>query len=211
VSLFLPPPLLFIGQATGENSLGTWESTIGPITEHHVEANGDPWQRRFGRSLGSANLAPPCLALCFLPVTDIWSLMAVPSVWVDWRRFARVVGPWILVLNMLWRLIRQEVLLLDWWGVMDTWHLCASTSPRGLVWVSPGPWYSVILSCAYLFHPSSEVYKWYIHFDRLVEPITMVQSKLAFGTVYDDATLPLMHLLLAISFHVYFGLSCIKS
>jgi hypothetical protein len=40
----------------------------------------------------------------------------------------------------------------------------------------------------------------------------MVLFKLAFGTVYDDAIfMPLMHFLLAISFHVYFGLSCIKS
>jgi hypothetical protein len=40
----------------------------------------------------------------------------------------------------------------------------------------------------------------------------MVQSTLAFETVYDDAIfMPLMHLLLAISFHVYFLLSCIKS
>jgi hypothetical protein len=40
----------------------------------------------------------------------------------------------------------------------------------------------------------------------------MVQSKLAFGTVYDDAIfMPLLHFLSSIPFHVYFGLSCIKS
>jgi hypothetical protein len=46
--------------------------------------------------------------------------MTVQGVWVGWRRFARVVGPWILVLNTWWHLIRQEVLLLDRWGVMAT-------------------------------------------------------------------------------------------
>jgi hypothetical protein len=58
-----------------------------------------------------------------------------------WRRFIRVVGPWILVLNMWWHLIRWEVLLLDWWGVMDTWHpMCqhvaswSSVCPTGPTW-----------------------------------------------------------------------------
>jgi hypothetical protein len=54
-----------------ENSLGTWESTVGPVTEYHVEADGDLWQGRFDRSKGSADLAPPHLALCFLPVTGM--------------------------------------------------------------------------------------------------------------------------------------------
>jgi hypothetical protein len=67
------------------------------------------------------------------------------------------------------------------WIVEVSWpcgRLCASTSPRGLVWVPLGLWYCVILSCTYLFHPSSEVYKWYIRFDRLDEPVTLVQSKI---------------------------------
>jgi hypothetical protein len=102
-----------------ENSLGTWESTIGPTTEHHVEADGDPWQGRFGRSKGSTDQGPPRLTLCFLPVTDMWSLMLVPGAHAVWRRFARVVGPWILVSDTWRHLIHQGVLLLDWWGVMD--------------------------------------------------------------------------------------------
>jgi hypothetical protein len=119
-----------------ENNSGTWESTVGPITEHHVEEDGDPWQGRFGRSKGLADLVLPRLALCFLPVTHMWSLMTVPGVWVSWRRFAWVVGPWILVLNMWHCLIRREVLLLDWWGVMDTWHpVCQHVA----TWPGVGP------------------------------------------------------------------------
>jgi hypothetical protein len=58
-----------------------------------VEADGDPWQGRFGRSKGSTDLGPPRLALCFLLVTDMSSLMLVPGAHAVWRRFARVVGP----------------------------------------------------------------------------------------------------------------------
>jgi hypothetical protein len=58
-----------------------------------VEADGDLWKSQFGQSKGSADLAMPRLALCFLPVTDMWSLMMVPGVWFGWRRFPQVVGP----------------------------------------------------------------------------------------------------------------------
>jgi hypothetical protein len=82
-------------------------------------------------------LAP--FAPLFIWVTARWVPKVILGVWIDRRQFARVVGPWILVLNTWLHLIRRDVLLLDWWGVMDTWHLRASTSPRGLVWVPPGP------------------------------------------------------------------------
>ena len=78
-------------------------------------------QGRFGRPVGSVDplWAPP--ALCFLLVIDMWALMMVPGVWVILRRFARVVGPWILVLDMWQRLICRASL--PWIGdITDPWH-----------------------------------------------------------------------------------------
>jgi hypothetical protein len=37
-----------------------------------------------------------------------------------------------------------------------------------------------MMSCAYLAHPASDVCKWYIRFDRLDEPVAMVQTNLEF-------------------------------
>jgi hypothetical protein len=58
-----------------------------------VEADGEPWQGQFGRSKGSSDLGLPRLVLCFLPVTDMWSLMMVSGVHAVWKRFARGEGP----------------------------------------------------------------------------------------------------------------------
>jgi hypothetical protein len=140
-----PSSLLFIGaEQLHENSLGTRESIVGPITEHHMEADGETWQGWFDWSKGSADLGPPRLLLCFLPVTDMWSLMTILGARMVWRRFAQVVGPWILVPNTWRRLIHRGVLLLDWWGVMDTWHpVCQHVA----TWPGVGPtgstWYLV--------------------------------------------------------------------
>jgi hypothetical protein len=68
-----------------------------------------------------------------------------------------------------------------------------------------------MMSCAYLSHPSSVVCKWYNHFNRIDEAVTMMQSKWAFGTFYDDAIfISSIHLLLIASFHVHFDVSCNK-
>ena len=114
MSYSLPPLLLFIGPGTDARTPHTPPGWLkDPIREHHVEADGERRKSRVGRSMGSADLGPPRPALCFLWVTGMWALMTVPGVWVVWRRFARVVGPWILVLDT-WRcLICREVLLLD--------------------------------------------------------------------------------------------------
>jgi hypothetical protein len=115
--------------------LGTWEATVGPIP------HGRRW-RSMARSVrliqGISRPGPTMSRAVLSLVTDMWSLMTVPGVWVGWTRVALVVGPWVLMLNT-WRcLISREVLLLDWWGVMDTWHLCAGTSippgPHDIVW-----------------------------------------------------------------------------
>jgi hypothetical protein len=137
----------------------------------------------------------------------MWSLMTVLAR-VPGLFWGGLLGLWALE-SLCWTRGRVWFVgkCFSWIDEVSWTHgiLCGSISPCGLVWVPSGPWYSVILSCANLFHPSS-VYNWYIHFDRLDEPVTMVQCKLAFGTVYDDAIfMPLMHLLSTISFHVYFG------
>jgi hypothetical protein len=172
-----------------------------------VEADGDPWQGPFSRSKGSSDLAPPRIVLCFLLVTDMWSLMTVPGAHAIWRRLARVVGPWILVLNTWQHLIHQEVL-----GLMRCHGRMASCVPtrRHVAWC--GSHWAHMMSCAYLSRSSSDVCKWYIHFDRLDESVTMEQFKWEFGTIYDDAILmPSMHLLSITSFHVHFDGSCNKS
>jgi hypothetical protein len=140
-----PSPSIYRPSYRQENSLGIWESTVGPITEHHVEANGDPWRGRFGRSKGSADLAPPRLALCFLPVTNMWSLMTIPSVWVSWRKL-NPCAEHVAASNLSGGASLGSMRCYGHVG-----HLCASTSPHVLVWVPPGPWYSVILSQLYHF------------------------------------------------------------
>jgi hypothetical protein len=63
----------------------------------------------------------------------------VPDVWVSWRRFARVVGRE----SLCWT--RGDVWFVgkcfSWIDEVSRTHgtLCASTSPRGLVWVPHGP------------------------------------------------------------------------
>jgi hypothetical protein len=68
-----------------------------------------------------------------------------------------------------------------------------------------------MMSYAYLSHLGSDVCKWYICFDRVDEPVAMVQTNLAFDVIYDDAiSMTLVYLLSTISFHVYFDVSCNK-
>jgi hypothetical protein len=57
-----------------------------------VEANGEP-AKSVRPIQGVGDLGPPRFALCFLLVTDMWSLMTVPGASVIFRQFARVVGP----------------------------------------------------------------------------------------------------------------------
>jgi hypothetical protein len=65
-----------------------------------------------------------------------------------------------------------------------------------------------MMSCAYLSHPGSDVCKKYICFDRLNEPVVMVQTNLALEVAYDDAiSLPLVYLLSSIPFHVHLHVS----
>jgi hypothetical protein len=54
--------------------------------------------------------------------------------------------------------------------------------PADVILMSP---LGIIFCIQYLLHPSSKVGKLYVHFDRLNEPVTMVQSILAFETVCD--------------------------
>jgi hypothetical protein len=44
VLILTPSPSIYRPSYRRENILGTWEFTVGPITEHHVEANCDPWR-----------------------------------------------------------------------------------------------------------------------------------------------------------------------
>jgi hypothetical protein len=84
------------------------------------------------------------------------------------------VGPWICVLALDW----SKVCL---FGSMRCHrHVGACVAARRHVACR------VILSCAYLFHSSSEVYKWCIRFNHLDETVTTVHSKLAFGAVIGD-------------------------
>jgi hypothetical protein len=100
---------------------------------------------------------------------------------------------------------------LSWIDEVSWTHgiLCASTSPRGLMWVPQDPH---DVPYAYLSHPSSDLCKWYIRFDCLDEPIVMVQFNLTFEVVYDDILYtPLDQLLSTAPFNTYFGVPCDKT
>jgi hypothetical protein len=54
-----------------------------------VEAQDQPTQGRFGRSLGSTDPRWVPLGVCFLGVAVLWALRSVPGVHVLLRRFRR--------------------------------------------------------------------------------------------------------------------------
>jgi hypothetical protein len=85
----------------------------------------------------------------------------------------------------------EHVAASDSWGSASLWYMrchghmasCVSAR-RHEAWC--GYHRAHMMSCAYLSYPSSDVCKWYNHFERLDEIVTMVQSKWAFGTVSID-------------------------
>jgi hypothetical protein len=152
---------------------------------------------------GSAPIAPP-----FVWVTARWVRKAVPDVWVSWRLIARGCGP----LNPC----AEHVAVSNLSGSASLGlmrchgHMASCVLARCHV-ASCGSHRAHMMSCAYLSHLGSDVCKWYIHFDRLDEPVIMVQSKWAFGSVYDDVIfMPSIYLLSIASFHVHFDVSCNK-
>jgi hypothetical protein len=78
-----------------------------------VEDGREPPEVGFDRPVGSGDPGLAPFVPPFVWVTSRWVPRSVPDVWVSWRRFARVVGPSILVLNT-WRCpICWELPLLD--------------------------------------------------------------------------------------------------
>jgi hypothetical protein len=66
------------------------ETQVGQLAGHLTNNEGKlPGQPKDPES---AKAILPRFA-CFLPVTDVWSLLTVPGAWVILRQFARVVGP----------------------------------------------------------------------------------------------------------------------
>jgi hypothetical protein len=148
--------------------------------------SADPW---------SAPFAPP-----FIWVTARWVPRSVPDVWVSWRRFARVVGPWILMLNTWQCLIHQEVLILDWWGVMDTWDpVCQHVA----TWPDVGPtgptWCDVHIS---LIRPP-------MYANDISVSIASTSPSQWCKPIW-HLSMPLVYFLSTISFHAYFDVSCNK-
>jgi hypothetical protein len=87
-------------------------------------------------------------------------------------------------------------------------HMASCVPARHHV-VGVGPTRAHMMYCEYLSHSGSDVCKLYIHFDRLDEPVSMVQTNLAFEVVYDDDILMLLvYLLLVVSFHMHLDVSC---
>jgi hypothetical protein len=72
------------------NMMKMLETQVGQLAGHLTNNEGK--LPRQPKDLESAKAILPRFA-CFLPVTDVWSLMTVPSAWVILRQFARVVGP----------------------------------------------------------------------------------------------------------------------
>jgi hypothetical protein len=173
----------------------------------HMEYGGEPPQGGVGRPVGPVDPESATIAPSFVWVTARWVLKAVPDVWIGWRRFARVVGPWILVLNMWRHLIRRQVLLLDWWGVMDTCHpVCQHVA----TWSGVGPigptWCLVHISLIralcmrmiYSFQSSRRA------------RLNGVDQFGIWGCLDDVISMPLIYLLSIASFHVHFDMSCNK-
>jgi hypothetical protein len=83
-----PPPLLFIGPRTGARAPQTPpESTLGPITEHHVEGGDQPSQGRFGRTHSSADPLWARLPPSFGLLADMWVLGCILGGCKKWSRF----------------------------------------------------------------------------------------------------------------------------
>jgi hypothetical protein len=118
--------------------------------------------------------------------------------------YLMVVGPWIRVLALDWSRV-------CFFGLVRCHgHVGACIAARRHVaWC--GSHQVHMTSCAHLSHPGSDACKCYIRLGRLVEPVVMVQTNLAFDVIYDDAiSMPLVYLLSTISFHAYFDVSCNK-
>jgi hypothetical protein len=89
------------------------------------------------------------------------------SGWLLGGSQGREVAPWIRVLAFDW----SKVCFL---GSMRCHGHVGACVPTCRHIALCGSHWAHMMSCAYLSHPGSNVCKWYIHFDRLDEHVTMV-------------------------------------
>ena len=105
------PTLLFIGQGhpISEPQLAPKHPRTSLRTNRGAPCGrpGSANPRSVRPICGSTDPTWPCLALCFLSVTDMWSPKAVPGAHGILRWFARYVGPSIHVTPMWQRVIRR--------------------------------------------------------------------------------------------------------